>query len=68
MEKVEKESYYEKKFNNYTLSNKEIEKILKQYQKVIKKAAKVNGKLDEDCEQKIKIAIFRKLSRNRKKF
>lgn len=57
----------EERFNNYTLTNKEIENILQEYKDVIKKAAKVNGKYDEDCEQKIKIAIFRKLSRHRNK-
>lgn len=56
----------EKKFNNYTLSNEEISTILQRYSAVIKKAARINGKFDEDCEQKIKIAIFRKLSRHRK--
>ena len=55
------------KFNNYSLSNKEIEKILKDFQFYIRRAATINGKLDEDCEQKIRIAIFRKLSKNRKK-
>ncbi len=54
-------------FNNYTLSNEEIEKIIKDFKPDIRKASKINGKIDEDCEQKIMIAIYRKLSRNRKK-
>ena len=53
-------------FNNYNLTNDEIEKILKDFRPVIKKASKIDGKLDEDCEQKIMIAIYQKLSRNRK--
>lgn len=53
-------------FNNYTLSNQEIEKILMDFKCDIKRASKINGKLDEDCEQKIMIAIYMKLSRNRK--
>lgn len=54
-------------FNNYTLSNEEIEKILREFRPDIKKASKINGKPDEDCEQKIMIAIYQKLSRNRRK-
>ena len=54
-------------FNNYTLSNEEIEKIIEDFRPDIKKASKINGKIDEDCEQKIMSAIYQKLSRNRKK-
>lgn len=54
-------------FNNYNLSNDEIEKILKEFRTDIKRASKIDGKIDEDCEQKIMIAIYQKLSRNRKK-
>lgn len=50
----------ENKFNNYTLSNEEIEKILEQYDHLIKKATKN----DDECAQKIRIAIYRKLSKN----
>lgn len=57
----------EKNFNNYNLSNLEIEKILKDFETKIRQASKINGKIDEDCEQKIRIAIFNKLSKNRKK-
>jgi len=52
-------------FNNYNLSNDEIEKILKDFRPVIKRASKINGIINEDCEQKIMIAIFEKLSKNR---
>lgn len=57
----------EKNFNNYNLSNLEIEKILKDFEPQIRQASKIDGKYDEDCQQKIRIALFRKLSRNRKK-
>ncbi len=56
----------EKNFNNYNLSNLEIEKILKDFDSIIKQASKITGKVDEDCEQKIRIALFNKLSKNRK--
>lgn len=55
------------KFNNYTLSNEEIERILNKYQHLIRYAATIDGKLDDECEQRIRIEIYRKLSRNRKK-
>lgn len=54
-------------FNNYSLSNFEIEKLLKELAPIIRQASRINGKIDEDCEQKIRIALFNKLSRNRKK-
>ena len=54
-------------FNNYNLSNEEIEKILKDFRPDIKRASKIDGKIDEDCEQKIMIAIYQNLRRNRKK-
>lgn len=53
-------------FNNYNLSNLEVEKILKELETVIEKASKIHGKIDEDCEQKIRIALFNKLTKNRK--
>ena len=56
----------EKNFNNYNLSNLEIEKVLKDFDSIIRQASKINGKVDEDCEQKIRIALFNKLSKNRK--
>lgn len=57
----------EKHFNDYNLTNLEIEKIIKDFDGMIKKASKINGKVDEDCEQKIRFALFNKLSKNRKK-
>lgn len=54
-------------FNNYSLSNEEIEKILKDFRGEIKRASKIDGKINEDCEQKIMITIYQKLSRNREK-
>lgn len=52
-------------FNNLSLSNAEIEKILLDFDSEIKRASKINGKVDEDCVQTIRIAIYKKLSRNR---
>lgn len=52
-------------FNNFSLSNIEIEKILLDFDNEIKKASKINGKIDEDCVQTIRISIYRKLSKNK---
>lgn len=54
-------------FNNYTLSNNEVEKIIKEFMPFIKNASKKLGEYSDECEQRIKIAIFRRLTKNRKK-
>lgn len=56
----------EKFFNNYSLNDEEINKILIDYRSVIREASKVKGKLDEECEQRIMIAVYNKLRKNRK--
>lgn len=53
-------------FNNYNLSNLEIEKILNEFEPMIRQASKIKGQIDKDCEQKTRIALFNKLSKNRK--
>lgn len=53
-------------FNNYSLSNEEIEKIIKELRPVIKTASKINGVIDEECEQIIMITLYKKLSQNKK--
>lgn len=54
-------------FNNFTLNNFEIEKILLEFDSEIRKASKISGKVDEDCVQTIRVALFRKLSKNKNK-
>ncbi len=55
-------------FNNYKLTNREIEHVLCQMEHYINVNSFVNGKFDEDLNQEIKIKIFRVLSKNRKRF
>ena len=55
-------------FNNFTLSNKAILKIIRNYNSLIKKMSMREGRLDEDLEQEIKLRIVKVLSKNRKKF
>ena len=54
-------------FNNYSLSNNEINNILIQIDKRIEAKCYIDGTLDEDLKQIISIKIFRALSKNRKK-
>ena len=57
-----------KLFNDFNLTNQEIEKILKEFDREIKISLyRLNGKISEDYEQLIKIEIFKALSKNRKK-
>ena len=54
-------------FNNFSLSNEEISKIIKDYKNLIHKYSYVNDRYNEDLEQEIRFKIFRVLSKNRKK-
>lgn len=55
-------------FNNWSLSNEEITKILKQFEKKIKKESYINGVFDEDLFQVIQIAIAEDLCKFRPDF
>ena len=56
-----------KLFNNFNLTNQEIEKIIKEFDGEIKTAVrKINGKPNQDYEQNIRYQIFRTLSKNKK--
>lgn len=53
-------------FNNFNLSDDEILKIIADYSNLIHKHSIINGKVDEDLQQEIKLLIFKILSKNRK--
>lgn len=53
-------------FRNYRLTDKEITKIIKQYENLIKGESIINNKIDEDLSQEIRIKIYKNLKRNRK--
>ena len=55
-------------FNNFSLSDNEILKIINDYKNLINKNSIVNGKVDEDLQQEIYILIFKVLSKNIKNF
>ena len=54
-------------FNNFNLSDEEILKIMSDYKNLINKSSVINGKIDEDLQQEIKLLVFKILSKNRKK-
>ncbi len=53
-------------FNNFNLTDQEILTIIDNYKNLINRYATVDGKLDEDLGQEIKLLIFKVLSKNRK--
>lgn len=56
----------DKKFNNYSLTDEEVTKILEEFKSDIRFNSIIYGKVDEDCEQEIRIQIYRSLTKNRK--
>ena len=53
-------------FNNFNLTDQEILKIMEDYKNLINKYSMINGKIDEDLGQEIRLFIFQVLSKNRK--
>ena len=54
------------KFNNYSLSDDEVSKIIDLFKKEIRDNSIIFGKYDEDWAQEISIAIYKSLTRKRK--
>lgn len=54
-------------FNNFNLSDEEIVKIIDDYNPLILRKSEINGRIDEDLIQEIKLFLFIVLSKNRKK-
>lgn len=55
-------------FNNFNLTNEEIESVFKQLDHFIDINSTIKFKKDEDLKQEIYLKIFLVLSKNRKKF
>jgi len=55
------------KFNSYSLTDLEYEKIISKYIPQIKEKAKKVGNMQEDCLQEIIISLHHSLTKNRKK-
>lgn len=54
-------------FNNYSLSDDEVLKIINDFRDEIKSSSTIFGKFNEDCQQEIIIAIYKSLTKNFKK-
>lgn len=54
-------------FNNYSLYDNEVLKILNDYEPLIIKNATLTGGIDEDLVEEIKLSIYKELTKNRKK-
>ena len=54
------------KFNSYSLTDAEYEKVINKYMPLIKKKAKKLGCMQDDCIQEITISLYRSLTKNRK--
>lgn len=54
------------KFNNYSLEDNEVFKIISDFSDNIRLNSIILGKFNEDCKQEIIIEIYKSLTRNRK--
>lgn len=54
-------------FNEFKLKDKEVIKIVNDYNPLILKESTLNKGIDEDLMQEIELEIFRTLTKNRKK-
>lgn len=53
-------------FNNFNLNDEEILYLFEKYKPLINKASKISFKFDEDLNQKIKLHLYKTLTRGRK--
>lgn len=55
------------KFNNLTLSDEEVERIIRMFENEINRSSTILGRVNEDCKQEIIINIYKTLTQNRGK-
>ena len=53
------------KFNSYSLTDEEYEKVISIYMPIIKQKAKKLGYMEDDCIQEIIISLHHSLTKNR---
>ena len=56
-----------KMFRDFNLSDDEVFEIIKEYENLINRYSKINGRLNEDLRQEIIISIYTSLTKNREK-
>ena len=54
-------------FKNFKMTDEEVMQIIKQYEGLIRKYSRINGSVDEDLAQEIRIQIYITLTKNREK-
>ena len=54
-------------FNDFNLSDDEVEDIILAYDNLLNKYSRINGEIDEDLKQEISIEIYITLTKNREK-
>lgn len=54
-------------FRNFNMTDDEVMEIINTYDNLINKYSRINGLVDEDLKQEIKIEIYKTLTKNREK-
>lgn len=54
-------------FKNFNMTDDEVMEIIYTYDNLINKYSKINGKIDEDLKQEIKLEIYKTLTKNRER-
>ena len=54
-------------FRNFNMTDDEVMEIIDTYDNLINKYSRINGVVDEDLKQEIKIEIYKTLTKNREK-
>lgn len=52
-------------FRNFNLSDDEVLEIINEYENLINKNSRINGRIDDDLRQEIVINIYKILTKNR---
>ena len=52
-------------FKNFNMTDDEVMEIIYTYDNLLNKYSKINGKIDEDLKQEIKLEIYKTLTKNR---
>lgn len=54
-------------FKNFNMTDDEVMEIIYTYDNLLNKYSKINGKIDEDLKQEIKLEIYKTLTKNRER-
>lgn len=54
-------------FKNFNMTDDEVMEIIYTYDNLLNKYSKINGRIDEDLKQEIKLEIYKTLTKNRER-